>query len=72
MDEDVYRVLGSLPTYLTRSILNNPRPGQINAALDAVVVDKPNKSSLDVVRHLAIRSHSGPPWRPTRVATGET
>lgn len=43
MDEDVCRVLGSLPTYLTRSVLNNPLPGQIDAALNAAVVDKPAK-----------------------------
>jgi hypothetical protein len=45
MDEDVCRVLGSLPTYLTRSILNNPLPGQIDAALDAAVVAKPTKET---------------------------
>jgi hypothetical protein len=45
MDEDVCRVLGSLPTYLTCSILNNPLPGQIDAALDAAVVDKPTKET---------------------------
>jgi hypothetical protein len=67
MDEDVCRVLGSLPTYLTRSVLNNPLSGQIDAALNATVVDKPakeahprgglvlpNKRSLSAVRSLAI------------------
>lgn len=67
MDEDVCRVLGSLPTYLTRSIFNNPLPGQIDAALDTAVLDKPtkethprgglvlpNKRSLGAVRSLAI------------------
>jgi hypothetical protein len=34
VDEDVRRVLGSLPTDLTRSILDNLFPGQVNAALD--------------------------------------
>jgi hypothetical protein len=45
MDEDVRRVLGSLPTDLTRSILDNPFPGQVNTALDTTVVDQPTKET---------------------------
>ena len=45
VEEDVCRVLGGLPTYLTRSILDNFFPGQVNAALDATVVDKPTKET---------------------------
>ena len=43
VEEDVRRVLGGLPTDLTRSILDNFFPSQVNAALDATVVDKPAK-----------------------------
>jgi hypothetical protein len=45
VEEDVCRVLGGLPTYLTRSILDNFFPGQVNEALDATVVDKPTKET---------------------------
>jgi hypothetical protein len=67
VEEDVRCVLGGLPTDLTRSILDNFFPGQVNAALDATVVDKPaketyrrgglvslNKDSLDTEHPLAI------------------
>jgi hypothetical protein len=45
VEEDVCRVLGGLPTDLTRSILDKFFPSQVNAALDATVVDKPAKET---------------------------
>jgi hypothetical protein len=45
VEEDVCRVFRGLTTDLTRSILDNFFPGQVNAALDATVVDKPTKEA---------------------------
>jgi hypothetical protein len=59
VEEDVRRVLGGLPTDLTRSILDNIFPGQVNTALDVTVVDKAAKETYP----------RGPLFRQTKAAS---